>query len=97
MSPACRLVALWRQLEARRARCLRLLGALYEFIDNVDDSLMRQILTYRYIDGLTWQGVAASIGEWDEQYPRRLHNRFLAAAPLTPGPEFDENDEESML
>jgi len=36
----------------------------------VEDSEMRQILTYKYISGLTWQQI-------DEQYPRRKHNRFL--------------------
>lgn len=94
---AGRYKALWRRLDARRDHCLTLLGALYDFIDGIDDSRMRQIMTYRYIDGLTWQGVAASIGERDEQFPRRLHNRFLARTPLTPGGEFDENDGESVL
>jgi len=35
------------------------------------------ILTYRYISGLTWQQIAFNIGEHDEQYPRRKHNKFL--------------------
>ncbi len=87
---AAKLQAMWQMLEARRERCLTLLGALYAFIDDIDDSLMRQIMIYRYIDGLTWEGVAASIGELDEQYPRRRHNRFLARTPLTPGSVFDE-------
>lgn len=88
------LEALWRRLDARRARCLKLLGALYAFIDSIDDSRMRQIMTYRYVDGRSWESVARKIGEVDEQYPRRLHNRFLKCAP--PG-IFDENDEEKLL
>ena len=72
-----KLAALRRRLEARRGRCMDLLGALYTFIDDIDDSLIRQILTYRYIYDETWREVAARIGEKDEQYPRRLHNRFL--------------------
>ena len=79
---AVQLSLLWDRLEARRARCMDLLGVLYAFIDDIDDSLMRQIMTYRYIDGDTWQMIAARIGEWDEQYPRRLHNRFLAQSTL---------------
>ena len=82
---AVQLSLLWDRLEARRARCMDLLGALYAFIDDIDDSLMRQIMTYRYIDGDTWQMIAARIGEWDEQYPRRLHNRFLARVELPTG------------
>ena len=77
-----KLADLWGRLEDRRERCLDLLGALYAFIDDVDDSMMRQILTYRYIDGDTWQAVAIRIGERDEQYPRRLHNRFLERADV---------------
>ena len=70
---------LWR---ARRLRCMEQLGALYAWIDDIDDSLMRQIVSLRYIDGRTWQQVAESIGERDEQYPRRLHNRWLASTEL---------------
>lgn len=70
------------RLEARRARCMAQLAALYEFIDGIDDSQMRQIMTCRYVDGHTWRGVAAYIGERDEQYPRRLHNRFLMGREL---------------
>ena len=87
---SAQLNRLWRQLERRRRRCLQLLGALYTFIDEIDDSLIRQIVSYRYIDGLTWREIAVAIGGRDEQYPRRLHNRFLARTPLSPGDEFDD-------
>lgn len=73
-----KLGRLSERLEARRARCLELLGALYAYIDDIDDSLLRQIMTYRYIDGETWKRIAERIDERDEQYPRRLHNRYLA-------------------
>ena len=71
---------LLHRLAWRRSDCMEGIGALYEFIDDVEDSRMRQILTGRYIEGLSWQQVARSIGEKDEQYPRRLHNRFLERA-----------------
>ena len=77
-----RLAALRDRLAQRRGQCMEQLGALYGFIDDIDDSLMRQIMAGRYIDGLTWKEVAARIGERDEQYPRRAHNRFLARASL---------------
>ena len=94
---AARIADLWDRLEARRTRCMEELGALYAFIDDIDDSLLRQIFTYRYIDGGTWLQVALRLGESDEQYPRRLHNRYLARAkPRLPG-EFDENDEAGVL
>ena len=72
-----RLIALREKLAQRRDRCLAQMDALCGFIDGIGDSRLRQIMVGRYIDGLTWRGVAASIGERDEQYPRRLHNRFL--------------------
>ncbi|MBR2796229.1 MAG: hypothetical protein IKE17_00570 [Clostridia bacterium] len=77
-----RLVALRKRLVFRRACCMEQLEALYAFIDQIGDSRMRQIMAARYIDGLTWKGVAAHIGERDEQYPRRLHNRFLRDCAL---------------
>lgn len=74
---AAKLATLAERLEARRLRCMELLGELYDFIDGVEDSRMRLILTCRYIDGDSWQRVAFRIGETDEQYPRRLHRRYL--------------------
>ena len=76
------LVALRDALAARRATCMAQLGALHRYIDSIDDSRMRQIMAGRYVDGLSWKEVAARIGERDEQYPRRLHTRFLLQSTL---------------
>lgn len=94
---AVKIAALWDRLEARRLRCMELLGALYAFIDGIDDSLLRQVFTYRYIDGDTWQQVAVRIGDFDEQYPRRMHNRYLERHEIAFPAEFDENDERNVL
>ena len=94
---AAKIADLWDRLEARRWRCMELLGALYAFIDDIGDSLLRQIFTYRYIDGETWQRIAFLIGDSDEQFPRRLHNRYLQRPDVCPGGEFDENDERDVL
>ncbi len=62
----------------------KLLSAIHEYqrlnayIASIDDSLIRQILSLRYINGLSWQQIAFCIGEHDEQYPRRKHQSFLA-------------------
>ena len=82
MEHGMRLAALRERLAQRRAQCMEQLGALYGFIDDIDDSLLRQIMAGRYIDGLTWKEVAARMGEQSEQYPRRLHNRFLMRCEL---------------
>ena len=84
------------RMEARRLDCMMELGRLYAFIDDADDSLIRQILAARYIDGLSWQRIAMRIGEGDEQVPRRLHNRYLQKK-IAEGLKFDENDEPNVL
>ena len=76
------LVSMRDALAARRAACMAQLTALHRYIDGIDDSRMRQIMAARYVDGLSWKEVAARIGERDEQYPRRLHNRFLMRSTL---------------
>lgn len=67
-------------METRRWACMEELGALYAFIDSIPDSRLRRIFSFRYIDGLSWLQVAFKIGEHDEQYPRRLHNRYIKGA-----------------
>ena len=71
------IAELKNRMEARRLQCVEELNRLYAFIDGADDSLTRQILAARYIDGMSWKRVAASVGWYDEQVPRRLHNRYL--------------------
>lgn len=58
-------------------KCFYELNRINRFIESVQDSEMRMILTLRYIQNLSWQKVAFAIGEHDEQYPRRKHNAFL--------------------
>ena len=77
------------RMEARRVDCLNALAALYAFIDDIPDSLTRQIFMHRYIDGMSWQQVAFRVNEFDEQFPRRIHNRYLK--------KLDENDERKAI
>lgn len=67
-------------IELNIQKCWYELNRLNRYIQSVDDSLMRQILTLRYVNGLTWQQVAFGIGEHDESYVRRKHNTFLKLA-----------------
>ena len=51
---------------------------LNRYITQVDDSLVRQILTLRYIHGLPWFKVAQKIGGGNtEDSVRMAHNRYL--------------------
>ena len=70
-------------LDLNLKKCFYELNRLNRYIDSVEDSQMRLILSLRYINGLTWQQIAFSIGEHDEQYPRRKHNAFLKNQNLT--------------
>ncbi len=72
-------------------KCFYELNRLNRYIESVEDSQMRMILSLRYINGLTWQQIAFSIGEYDEQYPRKKHNKFIAKCKL------DEKDEKNMI
>ena len=57
-----KLDRLQRKLNRRIEELIDLVEETYEYIDNIDDSLIRQIITLRYINGLEWKQVAASIG-----------------------------------
>ena len=76
-----------RRAEIRETKALILLkieqcdieyGRLIRYINGVDDSLMRQILTYRYINGFNWTQVAMHIGGGNTaDSVRMMHNRHL--------------------
>ena len=64
-------------LDLNLKKCFYELNRLNRYIQSVEESQMRLILSLRYINGLTWLQIAFSIGETDESYPRRKHNKFL--------------------
>lgn len=49
-------------IEAKHQQCLYERSRLERYIAGVDDSLLRQVMTYRFINGLPWQQVAACVG-----------------------------------
>lgn len=49
-------------IEAKHQQCLYERNRLERYISGIDDSLLRQIFTYRFINGLPWEQVAACIG-----------------------------------
>lgn len=49
-------------IEAKHQQCLYERSRLERYISSIDDSLTRQIFTYRFINGLPWEQVAACIG-----------------------------------
>jgi len=67
-----------KQLQRRIDKLLNLMKETNEYINNIDDSLIRQIISLKYVDGLTWEQVAASIGGGNTpDSVRKMCNRFL--------------------
>lgn len=67
-------------VELNVQKCIVELNRLNRYIEGVEESQTREIFRLRYINGLSWQQVAFSIGEYDESYPRRIHNNYLKRA-----------------
>lgn len=88
---AAEIADLKELLDLNLKKCFYELNRLNRYIESIEDSEMRMILSLRYINGLSWQQVAFSIGEHDEQYPRRKHNKFLRQKKV------DENDESKVV
>lgn len=69
---------LQRKLSRRMEELIDLVEETNEYIESIDDSLIRQIIALRYINGLTWEQVAASIGGNNTaDSVRMLCDRFL--------------------
>ena len=65
-------------VQAKAEQCIHEYNRLCRYIAGVDDSLMRQILQYRYISGLNWTQVAMRIGGGNTPDSVRMaHDRFL--------------------
>jgi hypothetical protein len=75
-----RLTRIRRRLDRKIQELLDEMDRLNDYIDSIEDSEMRQIMQLRYRNGLSWQEIAFQIGEHDESYPRKKHNRFLKLA-----------------
>lgn len=60
---------------------------LENYISSIDDSLIRQIISYRYVNGLSWAAVACCIGGNNTaDSVRKLHDRYLEkqSCPICP-------------
>ena len=65
-------------LDLNLKKCFYELNRLNRFINSIEDSEMRMILSLRYINGLPWEQVAASISyTLSGESVRKAHDRYL--------------------
>ena len=65
-------------IDANIKRCFYELNRLNRYISSIDDSYIRQIFQYRYVNGLTWQEVADCIGGNNTSVGVRVaHYRYM--------------------
>ena len=75
---AAEIADLKGMIEQKVQRCWHELKRLNRYIASVEDSQMRQILTLRYINHMTWQQVASAMGNYNTADNLRMqHNKFL--------------------
>ncbi len=59
---AADIVDLQGIIEAKHKQCLYERSRLERYISDIEDSLIRQIFTLRFVDGMSWRQVADSMG-----------------------------------
>lgn len=65
-------------IEAKNKLCIIEYNRLMRYVNNIDDSIMRQIITLRHVNGLSWRQVAMSIGGGNTEGSVRLaHKRYM--------------------
>ncbi len=67
-------------ISTRQTLCLLERKRLEEYINGIDDSLLRQIFTLRFVNGLPWEQVAFSVGGGNHgETVRQACYRYLKA------------------
>lgn len=69
---------LQRKLNRKIDSLIDLIDEINGYIDNIPDSLTRQVISLKYVNGMTWEQVAASIGyKVTPESARKISERFL--------------------
>lgn len=72
-----KLSRLQRKFNRRVEELIDLVEEINDYIGEIKDSEIRQIITLKYINNLTWEQVALSLGYADESVPRKKISIFL--------------------
>ena len=67
-----------RKLQRRVDDLQDLRAEIFEWVESIDDSLLRQVIILRHVNGLGWRQVAASIGGGNTaDSVRKMHDRYF--------------------
>lgn len=80
---AATLADLREKLREAEGRCLFEIAELQGWINNIQNSETRLILSMRYIEGKTWLQIARAIQYTDESTPRKRAERYIRRAEKT--------------
>lgn len=80
------LIELERRVNARARDMCRLKRLAMDAIDQVEEARLREVLELYYLDGYTWEQVAAAM-HLDIRWVYRLHGRALTAVRVPEGME----------
>ena len=73
-----KLLRLRDRLERRKSDLQDMRAEIFEWVEGIEDSLLRQVIILRHVNGLSWRQVAREIGAgttWDSL--RKMHDRFI--------------------
>lgn len=72
------LIARKHTLEMLEADIDNKLNEVHEFLSTIEDSITRRIVTYRVVDGLTWEEVAMRMGgSNNENNVKKTYQRYI--------------------
>lgn len=67
-----------RKMQRRVDDLLELREEILEFVESIDDSLLRQVIILRHVNGLTWDQVAAEVGGGNTGNTlQKMHDRYF--------------------
>lgn len=65
-------------IDAKKSMCIAHYNQIMRYVAGIDDSFIRQIITYRHIDMMKWRDIAQKIGGGNsEDGIRKAYARFL--------------------
>ncbi len=68
------------KIRAKTQALMEMVNNAFQYIESIQDSNVRQIFTYRYIDGLTWEQTGECMSySWETV--RKKHDKFLKSIP----------------